>query len=210
MDDKSKIILNKEFNEFILTYENSIMVEIFYIQLITKFSCKCGYITNRFQKVLDLPILIPESINKFSLIELFDYNFKKEVVEFNTKCIKYNNINKHLKKVKISIIPDTLIISLQRFDKIKKIKNVSAISITNKINIVKYIYNEIIRDNEIEYELYGIINHEGSLDFGHYYSFIKSFASKMWYNYNDVDVNEINFNSDYSNKVYILLYTKKI
>ena len=144
LDNKSKIVLNKEFNEFILNYEKSIIVELFYIQLITKYSCKCGNIIYRFQKLIDLPLIFPANNNIFSLIELFEFNFKQEIVDFHIKCIKCNNINKNLKEVKISIIPEILIISLQRFDKIKNTKNMSTISIPFRLNIIKYIDTDII------------------------------------------------------------------
>ena len=35
------------------------------------------------------------------------------------------------------------------------------------------------------YELYGIVNHSGSLDFGHYTADIKHFALQKWYHCND-------------------------
>lgn len=83
----------------------------------------------------------------------------------------------------------------------------STISIAFKLNIIKYIDTDIIIEKKIDYNLYGIINHEGTLNFGHYYSFIKNNNANIWNNYNDNEVNEIKFNSD-SNTVYILVYIK--
>ena len=41
-DNKSKIEIHKDFNIFCLRYENSIIVDLFYIQLLTIYTCKCG------------------------------------------------------------------------------------------------------------------------------------------------------------------------
>ena len=41
----------------------------------------------------------------------------------------------------------------------------------------------------IQYALLNIINHIGSIEFGHYYSFIKLFNKGMWYKFIDMRVN---------------------
>jgi len=37
----------------------------------------------------------------------------------------------------------------------------------------------------LKYDLYGIINHYGSLSFGHYISVIKNLEDNHWYQYDD-------------------------
>ena len=80
-------------------------------------------------------------------------------------------------------------------------------SIPKKINIKQFIDKDLIFEEDINYELYGIINHEGSLDLGHYYSFIKLEYNNKWYIYNDNLVEEIELNLE-NNICYILFYIK--
>lgn len=41
---------------------------------------------------MDIPLLIPENKNIIGLKDLLDFNFKSEIIEFETKCIKCNKI----------------------------------------------------------------------------------------------------------------------
>lgn len=38
---------------------------------------------------------------------------------------------------------------------------------------------------DLKYDLYGIINHYGTLSFGHYVSIIKNLQENKWYKYDD-------------------------
>ena len=66
-DNKSKIELHKEFKKFLFN-----LIDLFYIQLLTKYACNCGYILYRFQKVLDIPLVFPENKDDFTLIEILE------------------------------------------------------------------------------------------------------------------------------------------
>lgn len=58
----------------------------------------------------------------------------------------------------------------------------------------------------MEYKLYGIINHKGDIDFGHYYAYIK--IKDFWYEFNDSIVKPLKTVSFESNEVCILFYEK--
>ena len=64
--DKPKYIQAKEYNEYYLSRENSLVTEIFYIQLINTFTCNCGYETYSFQKLVDIPLFISIKKKKFN------------------------------------------------------------------------------------------------------------------------------------------------
>ena len=51
-----------------------------------------------FQYIRDIPLLIPENKNIIGLNDLLDFHFKSEIIDFETKCIKYNKISGHEKK----------------------------------------------------------------------------------------------------------------
>jgi ubiquitin carboxyl-terminal hydrolase 22/27/51 len=69
--------------------------------------------------------------------------------------------------------------------------------------------NELI-DNEIydgstKFRLYGIINHKGDVNSGHYYNY--NFIDGEWFKFDDGVVLKENPNFN-SNEVYTLFYTK--
>lgn len=49
-----------------------------------------------------------------------------------------------------------------------------------------------LKDGPLVYELYSILNHSGTSNAGHYFSYIKSFENNKWYAFNDERVTEIN------------------
>ena len=60
------------------------------------------------------------------------------------------------------------------------------------------------------YNLYGVINHQGSLDFGHYYSYIKNINNdNIWTKFDDIYVSNIGTNIDNLHS-YILFYIKNV
>ena len=68
--------------------------------------------------------------------------------------------------------------------------------------MTKYIVN---KTREYKYELYAISNHIGTLNNGHYYSYIKK--NNIWYNFNDDKVFILNENSHIENEhAYLLFY----
>ena len=122
--DKAKIIQSKEYNEYFLSRENSIITDLFYTQLINIFTCHCGKETYSFQKLMDIPLLIPtdkKEIDIYSLLEKFLSEIKVKITE---KCSNCNKLKNNIKKrMKFSIVNDILMFSFQRFDPLLSIKN---------------------------------------------------------------------------------------
>ena len=61
------------------------------------------------------------------------------------------------------------------------------------------------------YDLYGISNHSGGLQGGHYTSFVKM-ANDSWYHFNDTQVTKLTSNIEHSlisPRAYCLFYQKK-
>ena len=66
---------NLSFKQFFSEYENSIITKIFYLHIITKYTCTCNYIIYNFQKIIDILLLIPNNINEISLKEILNLIF---------------------------------------------------------------------------------------------------------------------------------------
>jgi len=65
----------------------------------------------------------------------------------------------------------------------------------------------VVTGEKYTYELYGVINHFGGIQGGHYTSFIKN-ANKKWYHYNDTSVKEVSVQEICSTKAYCLFYRR--
>ncbi len=55
--NKSKKEINREYHNFFLRREKSIIIDIFYGEYCNTFKCFCGYETYSFEKVFDVPVL---------------------------------------------------------------------------------------------------------------------------------------------------------
>ena len=189
----NKILTEKEFNENFKLKENSIITDIFYSEIVSKFTCTCNYITYSFQKLLDFSLLIPDNLDIMSIEDLIEYYFKSDVVEFKYLCPNCKRKCDHSKEIKLVSLPKILIISLQRINWALKIKNNAEIRFNEKLNLSKYVDNDFLNKNEGIYNLFALINHEGEISFGHYYSLIKMYQND-WYEFNDLLVKKYDNN----------------
>ena len=205
-DKKLKIERNKEFNERINKKEKSIITELFYLNIITTYICKCKKELYSFQRMLDIPLLLPENENKTTLSNLLNSYFCEENVNFEERCLKCGKILPHIKKVKISKIPSILIFSLQRLDFMNNVKNNSEVFYPEEIDIQSYIDEECELSKNTLYRLYAVLYHQGDFEFGHYISYIKIFGQHNWYEYNDCIVNNLGAEIDTYSNAYILFY----
>ena len=209
--DKTKEQCDKEFDELFRKRENSLIMDVFYAQLINIFKCTCNFETYSFQKILDFPLLLQKN-KSISIEELLNEYFEGESIEFGTKCEKCGKKTVHEKQVKISQPPNVLILSLQRINERTGTKNNCQVSFPDELDLSKYIEYECWKENKAKYTLYGIGNHSGSLNFGHYYAYIKiklnSINEGKWYEYNDSIVSPHTYSTNSSSTAYVLFYKK--
>ena len=193
-EGKSKEQQNKEYNDFYLCRENSIVVKIFYSQIMNIFVCDCGDISYSFEKILDIPLLFPKEMNdkEINLNDLISIYFNGENITWNAACQKCNKRDlKRNKKIKMTILPKVLIFSLQRFNPITGVKINKYINYDEVIDLKPYCDNDFFNGiMDARYKLFGISNHSGTINFGHYYSYTK--IGNNWYEFNDSFVKLIN------------------
>ena len=164
---------------------------------------------------LPIPSEAPLKQDHISLMDCFDLNCESELMEgdnawFNESLGKKQNVYKRL--VYWSL-PEIMVIDIKRFEYNYKtdsfVKNQSNIKIPiENVSFSKYVegYN---KDSYV-YDLYGICNHHGDENFGHYTSTIKT-ADSRWFNFNDSTVKEIHIKGSeiIGNTPYCLFYRKK-
>ena len=136
-----------------------------------------------FLNLIDIPLLFPPNIQEIELNRLLDDYFSIEKIEFKYSCINCHKKVEHEKKLKISKIPQILILSLQRLDYHNKEKNDCLVRFDEFIDISKYIDTDCEPDKNFKYKLFAIINHKGEFESGHYYSLIKLNNQEKWYEF---------------------------
>jgi ubiquitin C-terminal hydrolase len=176
------IILIDELSE---KYQN-IFKNVFYSILKCK---KCNSERKIEEKLNIWSLTLKEHIN-----DSFKDFFSREILEDKVYCNKCNKKENFIKYYKIKKLSNSLIIHLKRFNN-KLIKN------NNDIYV-----NDIIRLENDEYELRGVIIHSGNCKSGHYY-FIGKDLSNIWYRYNDNYYN-IEKNLNIFKKGYMFYYEK--
>ena len=123
-----------------------------------------------------------------------------------SQCDKYTDASK---KWDVREAPLNLIINLKKFDKFGA-KIISGLDYPNQFNLNDYVTKTgkgTKNKNNLTYELYAVINHEGEHSHcGHYNCYIKNLDGN-WYNCDDSKVKK--FNGNYvkdADKAYILFY----
>jgi ubiquitin C-terminal hydrolase len=183
--------------------EKSIITDLFYSILGKTLKCECNKEFYVFQELLDIPLLIPENTENIDIINLLQNYFKNDSIEkFCDQCKEQKKCSQNDKMARP---PEILILSIQRF-KDNNSKNECNVKFNEILDINEFIDRDCGYNEESLYSLFGVINHFGIVNFGHYYSYIKV-NNKDWYEFNDDSVKEIDCNFDTS-KAYILFYIR--
>ena len=64
-------------------------------------------------------------------------------------------------------------------------------------------------DISTQYDLHGIVNHYGTLGFGHYVSFVKNHFDQTWYKYDDNTRQEVKEEQLEKESAYLLFSIRK-
>tara|TARA_B110001450_G_scaffold251357_2_gene271359 strand:- start:1202 stop:2245 length:1044 start_codon:yes stop_codon:yes gene_type:complete len=136
-----------------------------------------------------------------------EYCLKEDLTGENGWIDENTNKKQDVKKgIIFWSFPEILIIALKRWNKQgRKVHDLIDIPIDN-FNLSKFVngYNPHL----YIYDLYGVCNHSGGTQGGHYTSNVKN-ANNKWYNYNDTIINEITDSEIITTKSYCLFYRKK-
>tara|TARA_B100000674_G_C37947802_1_gene965784 strand:+ start:60 stop:1136 length:1077 start_codon:yes stop_codon:yes gene_type:complete len=190
----------------------SILIDLFYGQFVCKTNRidgikSCSYSYDPFCQ-LTLPI--PENVQNINIYDCIDLLTKDEKLEGDSKWFDEDN-NEYvdaIKKYYFWSLPKILILTLKRFDRTTSTTKKKDLFIdfpTNNLNLEKYCIG--YDKKKANYSLYGICNHFGDVNFGHYYAYCKN-SDGNWYNYDDQNVFKLENNSIKSNHAYVLFYQK--
>ena len=97
--------------------------------------------------------------------------------------------------------------SIQRYNYLSFGKSNKSVEFYDEIDLKNFIDNDLENNNNTKYKLFGISNHSGTLNFGHYYSYTK--VNNCWFEFNDAFVSSKNISYNSTN-VYALFYEQII
>ena len=184
----------------------SIFVELFYSQVSSSiYSLDGRLLSTNYQP--SCFYTLPISENSKTLYDCFDNFTSREKLDGDNKWLN-EEINEYIevyKKINFWSLPKILIIVLKRFkNNREKINNL--IKFPFELDLCKYCVG--YKKNTYKYNLISVANHDGSLNGGHYYSYVKNLNGK-WYTYNDTNVSEMSRDNLVSNSAYCLFYQIK-
>ena len=212
-----KLYLKLYLEHFKKRYENdfSMFVKNFYYYMLTCIECNnCRHISYDVSPNDIMCVNLPDDWQRKSDLTLdeciADY-FKVEAIEY--KCEKCGNTDNNRQDKKLLTRPKTIIIKLKRYTQMGNslFKVNKLIEYPSNLKLTKYLCS----GEEGSYELYGVINHVGLLNSGHYYSFIRDYSfengngkfSQGWMQCNDTTVSHISEKEAISSKnAYMLFY----
>jgi ubiquitin carboxyl-terminal hydrolase 8 len=191
---------------------NNIFMGMFYNEF-TPINTDVTYTSFRFEPYNVLTLHLPDKPT--TLQNCLDNYFSEEYLlgDNKYKCKKTNKYVEAKKKIYLWETPEILIIQLKRF------KNMGVLTQKNNVHI-KYpldnldlsAYNHKLYPRNHKYMLFGVVQHMGSLNGGHYIAHTKNPINHKWYEFNDSKVRHIPDeqveNVLYSYDSYILFYKK--
>ncbi|XP_067653000.1 ubiquitin carboxyl-terminal hydrolase 8-like [Haliotis asinina] len=187
----------------------SIIVELFQGQLKSTLQCKhCSKKSVTFQAFMFLSLPIPQQ----SRCTLRDCIYKFLSPEMMTgsckwKCPKCRVERDAVKKIDIWKLPPILLIGLNRFvsDGMWTQKSTSYVDFP----VVDLDMREHVGDpkSTTRYNLYGISNHYGTMEGGHYTAYCRNPCTKKWYKFDDHEVYEMSRSDVKTSAAFVLYYT---
>ncbi|XP_067941410.1 ubiquitin carboxyl-terminal hydrolase 2-like [Watersipora subatra] len=205
MQDSEKA---KEYWRRYINFDDSAIVDLFVGQLKSELKCMtCGYKSVTFDPFWDLSLPIPKSRYEVDIQACMESFMKEEMLDGDEMptCAKCKTRKRCAKTFKIQKFPKILVLHLKRFSGERYRQKLST-----KVNFEVQGFNlkqfGVDSTRSVEYNLYGISNHVGSVYSGHYTAYCKHPHRSRWYSFNDSRVSSISSQSLISEEAYVLFY----
>jgi ubiquitin C-terminal hydrolase len=200
-NNDNALLCEKEWKKFCKD-NYSIIIPTFYGQIRTEKECNCSYKSIIREQVCGLSL----DVQAKSMTNALDQYFSNSVIS-DYKCEKCKKVQDIVKKKVLEILPEYMIIQLNRFMGFNH-KNNGIFGFSPFININDYVEPEFKEDG-IKYELCGIICHYGSMHSGHYNVILKHSDNK-WYYADDEIIEQLNttITENIVRNAYLLIYKK--
>ncbi|XP_031584712.1 ubiquitin carboxyl-terminal hydrolase 8 [Oreochromis aureus] len=188
----------------------SIIVALFQGQFKSTVQClTCHRKSRTFETFMYLSLPLA-STSKCSLQDCLRLFSKEEKLTDNNKvfCRHCKAHRDSTKKLEIWKVPPILLVHLKRFSYEGRWKQKLQTSVDfplDNLDLAQYVIGP--KQSLKRYNLYGVSNHYGGLDGGHYTAYCKNAAKQRWYKFDDHEVSDISTSSVKSSAAYILFYS---
>ncbi|KAG8184550.1 hypothetical protein JTE90_012639 [Oedothorax gibbosus] len=192
--------------------DDSLIVDLFAGQLKSTLKCTtCNNDSITYDPFWDLSLPIPDGYRNSSLRSCFNLFSSPEYLDGNNKpyCEVCKKKSRSTKKIEVNKFPKVLVIHLKRF---------SATSYGQKLNMtidcplvlsnVSEFSSQTCTGDNCSYALYGVVDHDGSNNSGHYTAKCRNPLTKEWSDFNDSRVTRAS-NNVVTSKSYILFYIQE-
>ncbi|XP_034415778.1 ubiquitin carboxyl-terminal hydrolase 8 [Cyclopterus lumpus] len=188
----------------------SIIVALFQGQFKSTVQClTCHRMSRTFETFMYLSLPLA-STSKCSLQDCLRLFSKEEKLTDNNKvfCRHCKAHRDSTKKLEIWKVPPIVLVHLKRFsyEGRWKQKLQTAVDFSlDTLDLTQYVIGP--KQTVKKYCLYGVSNHYGGLDGGHYTAYCKNALKQRWYKFDDHEVTDISTASVKSSAAYILFYS---
>lgn len=188
----------------------SIIVALFQGQFKSTVQClTCHRKSRTFETFMYLSLPLA-STSKCSLQDCLRLFSKEERLTDNNKvfCRHCKAHRDSTKKLEIWKVPPILLVHLKRFSYEGRWKQKLQTSVDfplDSLDLCQYVIGP--KQNLKKYHLYGVSNHYGGLDGGHYTAYCKNVPKQRWFKFDDHEVSELSTSSVKSSAAYILFYS---
>lgn len=186
--------------------ENSIIRVLFEGVLRSIMTCDtCGGISGRFETFSQLILPLSDSRkSKFSLSELIDELFHTESID-GIDCDYCKRKRIFSRTTDVWRLPPYLIITVARFSYDYSARKINAsIEYPETLSLEHLVSAEAPLQRTADYELYGVIEHEGTLNRGHYTACAS--VGGQWHFINDSRATKIDKSAAFARNAYMLFY----
>ncbi|KAG8229017.1 hypothetical protein J437_LFUL007571 [Ladona fulva] len=204
----------KAWKEFCSKNE-SLVLQLFYGQQASTVRClKCGEESVTYEPFSNLSLPIPPNATRCTLSDCMSLYLKGEVIN-GWNCPRCKEPRDAVKKFDIWILPEILVIHFKRFtsDGWCRKKQTMVDFPLEDLDVSSWVTMDSTsgsfshhRRNTL-YNLYGVSNHYGTIDGGHYTAHCKSSVFHKWYKFDDHEVSELSPSDVVSPAAYILFYS---
>uniref|UniRef100_A0A034VW25 Ubiquitin carboxyl-terminal hydrolase n=1 Tax=Bactrocera dorsalis TaxID=27457 RepID=A0A034VW25_BACDO len=195
--------------------KESLILHLFYGQIKSTVKCvDCNKESATYECFSNLSLELPSNANVCYLSQCMDMYFSGERIH-GWNCPNCKTKRDAVKKLDISKLPPVLVIHMKRFyadtdavgNSYKKKQNYVRFPLEN-LDMTPYIAKSESRSvTPKTYQLYGVSNHYGSMESGHYTAFCKSGNYGRWFKFDDQVVSPLDTSNVVSSAAYILFYT---
>lgn len=208
--------VNKEMSPYNMNWQkylsenDTIITQLFVGQVNSRLKCRiCHTLSVNYETFSILSLPIPNVVT-CNIMECFRQFFEEQQLDPPNQwnCVKCGVKTPSTQKITLIKMPTILIIQLARFDN-SLIRNNCFIHYPL---ILDYQYTGVLTNpytNDVKYELYSVVCHQGSVNKGHYSTFVYKGDKNGWYYFNDTIFKSIQtLNEIIRSDAYLLFYRR--